>query len=77
MKSLKFIAAAALIITSATAFARGDGYNKSYEANQRFRENQEKIHGKKPTQAPQLTVGKTDPKPQSSKQLIEQKNKAP
>ena len=52
-----------MALTSTTIFARGDGYKNSYEAQKRFRENQEKIHGKKQQAEPQLKATKADAKP--------------
>ncbi len=47
MKYLKYALIAVLALGTAPAFARGDGYNKTQEFYQRFRENQQKYHGKK------------------------------
>ncbi|WP_312205771.1 hypothetical protein [Pseudomonas kuykendallii] len=51
MKYLKYTLIAVLALGTAPAFARGDGYNKTQEFYQRFRENQEKYHGKKSDEA--------------------------
>lgn len=51
MKYLKYVLIAVLALGTAPAFARGDGYNKTQEFYQRFRENQQKYHGKKSDEA--------------------------
>ncbi|MBD9483742.1 hypothetical protein IB229_12210 [Pseudomonas sp. PDM14] len=64
MKFPTIALATVLVMSSSAVFAKGDGYNKSYEANKRFRESQEKIHGKKQAE-PQLRVPKVGAKPQT------------
>ncbi|GAC1031661.1 hypothetical protein thsps21_24880 [Pseudomonas sp. No.21] len=63
MKFQTLALATIMALTSTTIFARGDGYKNSYEAQKRFRENQEKIHGKKQQAEPQLKATKADAKP--------------
>ncbi|MDH0897590.1 MULTISPECIES: hypothetical protein [Pseudomonas] len=65
MKIQTLALATVLAITSTATFAKGDGYNKSHEARMRFRENQEKIHGKKQQAEPQLKTSKANAKPQT------------
>ncbi|BAU77215.1 hypothetical protein ppKF707_5278 [Metapseudomonas furukawaii] len=39
---------------SVSAFAKGDGYDKSYEFNKKFREDQKRIHGQRDDGAKQV-----------------------
>jgi hypothetical protein len=46
MRFQALVIATVLAMTSTTIFAKGDGYDRSYEANKRFRERQSNIHKK-------------------------------
>ncbi|MCU9947830.1 hypothetical protein ACPA5B_27120 [Pseudomonas solani] len=47
MKKIHYALIALLALGSAPAFAKGDGFDRSYQFNQKVREDQQRLWGKK------------------------------